>query len=69
MGNVSDRYSKFYNQGNINQDTRWGERAFTGTVVEATQLPGDLSLKALYGKTELNGGFLTIPNLSYGGTA
>jgi len=66
-GNVSDRYSKFYNQGNINQDTRWGERAFTGTVVEATQLPGDLSLKALYGKTELNGGFLTIPNLSYGG--
>ncbi|MFT7591792.1 MAG: hypothetical protein ACI9UJ_001721 [bacterium] len=66
-GSVSDRYSKFYSQGNINQDTRWGERAFTGTVVEATQLPGNISLKALYGKTELNGGFLTIPNLSYGG--
>jgi hypothetical protein len=66
-GNVSDRYSSFYNQGNINQDTRWGERAFTGTIVEASNLPGNLSLKALYGKTELNGGFLTIPNLSYGG--
>ncbi len=65
--NVSDRYSSFYNQGNINQDTRWGERAFTGTIVEASNLPGNLSLKALYGKTELNGGFLTIPNLSYGG--
>ncbi len=66
-GKTSDRYKSFYSQGNINQDTRWGERAFTGTVVEATQLPGKLSLKALYGKTELNGGFLTIPNLSYGG--
>lgn len=66
-GSVTDRYSDFYSQGNINQDTRFGERAFTGTIVEATQLPGNVSLKALYGKTELNGGFLTIPNLSYGG--
>lgn len=64
---VESRYRSFHDRGNINQDTRWGERAFTGTIVELTQLPGDLSLKALYGKTELNGGFLTIPNLSYGG--
>ena len=62
-----DRYSLFFSQGNINQDTRWGEKAFVGTILEATKLPGDLSAKLLYGKTELNGGFLTIPNLSYGG--
>jgi len=62
-----DRYEKFFSRGNINQDIRWGERAFTGTIVEMSDLPGDMTLKALYGKTELNGGFLTIPNLSYGG--
>ncbi|MBO6517446.1 MAG: hypothetical protein JJ975_12945 [Bacteroidia bacterium] len=66
-GKTVDRYDNFFSSGNINQDTRWGEKAFTGTIVEASQLPGKLSLKALYGKTELNGGFLTIPNLSYGG--
>lgn len=64
---VESRYRSFHEMGNINQDIRWGERAFTGTVVEVSQLPADLSLKALYGKTELNGGFLTIPNLSFGG--
>jgi len=66
-GDVQSRYQSFHSQGNINQDTRWGERAFTGTIVELGQLPGDLSAKILYGKTELNGGFLTIPNLSFGG--
>ncbi|MCB9245055.1 MAG: hypothetical protein H6606_01380 [Flavobacteriales bacterium] len=64
---VESRYSTFQQAGVINQDMRWGERAFTGTIVEMSQLPGDLTLKALYGKTELNGGFLTIPNLSFGG--
>lgn len=64
---VESRYRSFQERGNINQDTRWGERAFTGTIVELSQLPANMSLKALYGKTELNGGFLTIPNLSFGG--
>ena len=62
-----DRYEKFFERGNINQDIRWGEKAFTGTIVEMSDLPGDVQFKALYGKTELNGGFLTIPNLSFGG--
>lgn len=66
-GTVESRYHSFHSLGNINQDTRWGEKAFTGTIVELGQLPGDLSAKLLYGKTELNGGFLTIPNLSFGG--
>lgn len=64
---ASERYSKFYQQGNINQDTRWGERAFVGTIVNAQKLPGGFELMGLYGKTELNGGFLNIPNLSMGG--
>ena len=64
---VVDRYENFYAQGNINQDTRWGERAFVGTIVEASDIWKGINLTALYGKTELNGGFLTIPNLSYGG--
>jgi hypothetical protein len=62
-----DRYQSFFGQGNINQDTRWGEKAFVGTILEASKLPADMSMKFLYGKTELNGGFLTIPNLSVGG--
>lgn len=61
------RYHSYYSQGNINQDTRWGERAFVGTILEGSKLPGDMQLKMMYGKTELNGGFLSIPNLSYGG--
>lgn len=66
-GNAEDRYSLYFGQGNINQDVRWGEKAFVGTILEATSLPANLSAKLLYGKTELNGGFLTIPNLSFGG--
>lgn len=62
-----DRYSQYFNQGEISQDTRWGNRAFTGIILEGVQLPHDLSFSAMYGKSEINGGFLTTPNLSYGG--
>lgn len=65
--NIEDRYNTFYSQGNINQDTRWGERAFNGFTVRANDLPGNLDLIAMVGKTELNGGFLALPNTSYGG--
>lgn len=64
---VNDRYSSYYEQGNINQDTRWGERAFQGFNFAATGLPGNFNVHVLYGKTDINGGFLTIPNSSYGG--
>lgn len=66
-GKALDRYSLYHTKGNINQDTRWGERPFVGTIIEASKLPGNLSAKLLYGKTDINGGFLTIPNLSTGG--
>jgi hypothetical protein len=64
---ATNRYQSYYSQGNINQDTRWGERAFVGTIIEGKSLPANTQMKLLYGKTELNGGFLSIPNLSYGG--
>jgi len=64
---IDDRYEAFYSQGNINQDTRWGERAFQGMTFRANNLPGDFELLAIAGKTELNGGFDPLPNTSYGG--
>lgn len=65
---IDDRYDTFYSQGNINQDTRWGERAFHGMSIRGNNLPGDLSFTAIVGKTELQGGFDPLPNTAYGGT-
>lgn len=64
---VNDRYSSYFNEGNINQDARFGERAFQGFNFAAQGLPGNINIHLLYGKTDINGGFLTIPNSSYGG--
>lgn len=66
-GTIKERYEKFYSEGNINQDARWGERGFQGLNIAATSLPGGLSAQFLYGKTDISGGFLTIPNTSFGG--
>lgn len=65
--NMSKRYEDYYSTGTINQDARWGERAFSGLILDGMKLPHQTSFSLLYGKTELNGGFLTIPNISYGG--
>ncbi|MFQ3269527.1 MAG: hypothetical protein ACI9B2_001336, partial [Flavobacteriales bacterium] len=64
---VEKRYFDFHNSGNIQQDSRWGEKAFTGLIIEGTNLPENTSLKAMFGKTELNGGFTLMPNYTYGG--
>ena len=61
------RYFDFYKLGNISQDSRWGEKPFTGLVIEGSNMPGGLSANILVGKTDLNGGFSLIPNLAYGG--
>lgn len=66
-GSVAQRYEDMYSLGQIYQDTRFGERAFQGMILEALQLPKRWDIAVLYGKTELNGGFLTIPNNSFGG--
>lgn len=64
---IEDRYSSFYNLGNINQDSRWGERAFHGFTLRANDLPGKMDLMVIVGKTELNGGFSPLPNTAFGG--
>ena len=68
IGNsIGERYEQLYATGEVSQDERWGERAFQGLIFEGMALPNDWSFAVLYGKAEINGGFLTIPNTSYGG--
>lgn len=64
---VGVRYNQMYENGSVYQDTRWGERAVQGAIFEGINLPNGWSFAAMYGKTELNGGFLSVPNVSYGG--
>ncbi len=64
---ITDRYGSFYDQGSIQQDSRWGNRAFHGLILEGFKLPEDFSFSFLYGKTELNGGVAQRPNASIGG--
>ena len=64
---VGVRYDQMYTMGAVQQDMRWGERAIQGIIFEGMNLPGNWSFALLYGKTELSGGFMTIPNINYGG--
>ncbi len=64
---IGVRYNQMYDFGSVYQDSRWGERAVQGTIVEGINLPNGWSFAALYGKTELAGGIATIPNINYGG--
>ena len=65
--NVANRYKQYYDQGSIDQDARWGNRAFQGVVVNGSELPGNLSCTLMAGKTEQNGGFTQTPNYAFGG--
>lgn len=64
---LTSRYKQYFDQGSIDQDQRWGNRAFVGAVIEGTNLPNRISAMAMIGKTELNGGFSKIPSFTYGG--
>lgn len=64
---LSGRYDQYFEQGSIDQDTRWGNRAFYGLVLRGADMPGKTSFTLMAGKTELNGGFSQLPNYSYGG--
>ncbi len=59
---VLDRYSKFYNDGALSQDERWGQQAFQGFIFEGMKLPKDFSFSYMYGKSQFNGGALPKPN-------
>ncbi len=64
--NITGRYQQYFEQGSIDQDNRWGNRAFQGAVVNGI-LPGNFSTMMMVGKTEMNGGFVRTPNYTWGG--
>ncbi len=59
---VFARYSKFYSEGALSQDERWGQQAFQGFIFDGVKLPQDFSFAFMYGKSQFNGGALPVPN-------
>lgn len=62
MKTLYDRYYKFYSDGALTQDTRWGQQAFQGFIVDGIRLPKQFSFAYMYGKSQFNGGALPTPN-------
>ncbi len=60
--NEMDRYSRYYKEGLLNQDTRWGQQAFQGFILEGMRLPKQFSFAFMHGKSQFNGGSLPTPN-------
>ncbi len=71
VGNVNTRYASYYYNGTINQDTRFGTRAFKGFMLSGYDMPFKTSMDFFYGKTDINGGFdrevLVKPKSNVGG--
>lgn len=65
--NIFQRYNRYVDAGRVDQEERWGKRAFAGAVVSMTQLPANQSFKMMFGKNEQNGGFDRRPNAAWGG--
>ncbi len=65
--NIYDRYDEFYKNGALTQDERWGQQAFQGLIVDASDLPSGYSGSFMHGKSQLNGGSSIIPNHLTGG--
>ncbi|MGC6469653.1 MAG: hypothetical protein ACON4E_00090 [Flavobacteriales bacterium] len=62
----SQRYSDYYNRGSVQQDVRWGNKAFQGIAVDAGELPLGLNATFLYGKAETSGAqFKEVDNTNY----
>lgn len=62
-----ERYDTYFESGSLNQDERWGMQAFHGIMLEGEKLPWDLSFSLMFGKSQLNGGTLPVPNSMTGG--
>jgi hypothetical protein len=58
-GAWGNRYSRYYGDGVIPRDARWGNSGNQGFVLEATNLPFGFEFRSLYGKTDNSGGFQT----------
>ena len=54
------RYDEYYEKGEITQDARWANQAVQGFIMDITELPWDLAVNVVYGKTQNAGSaFLT----------
>jgi hypothetical protein len=56
------RYRKYYSDGALSQDERWGQQAFQGFIFDGNNLPKGFSFAFMYGKSQFNGGTLPTPN-------
>lgn len=65
--NVYERYNRYVDAGRVDQEERWGKRAFAGAILSMSQLPKNQSAKVMFGKNEQNGGFDIRPNAAWGG--
>lgn len=62
----SQRYSDYYKRGSVQQDVRWGNKAFQGFAVDGGELPYGLNFTFLYGKAESSGAQLSeVDNNTY----
>jgi hypothetical protein len=56
-GNLNTRYASYYHNGTINQDLRFGTRAFKGFILNGYNMPYNTTFDLFYGRTEINAGF------------
>jgi hypothetical protein len=61
------RYRKFYSDGALSQDERWGQQAFQGFIFDGNNLPKGFSFAMMHGKSQFNGGTLPTPNFMTAG--
>jgi hypothetical protein len=54
-----NRYSRYYGDGTVPRDARWGNSGNQGFILEAKNLPGGFEFSSLFGKTDNSGGFQT----------
>lgn len=66
-GNLMNRYTNYFKNGTLTQDTRWGQQAFQGFIFEGLTMPYGFSFAIMHGKSQFNGGALPRPNLLSGG--
>ena len=70
-GNVKQRPASYYHQGTINQDVRFGTNAFKGLMINAVDLPFNMTANLLYGNSVSNSGSerkeVVAPKKIYGG--
>lgn len=60
------RYNEYYEKGEITQDARWANQAVQGFLMDVTELPWNMALNVIYGKTQNAGSAFidptTVPN-------